>query len=84
MVQVHKLKTHPKYFQAVKKGIKTFECRYNDRNFKDTDTLILQEFNPDTQEYTGDELIADVLYILSDFIGLKDGFVILAIQLRKD
>ena len=84
MVRTHKLKTHPRYFIAVEVGIKNFECRYNDRNFKNTDILILQEYNPETQQYTGKELKVVVTYILNDFEGLKDGFIILGIQLSND
>lgn len=82
-IGTHQLKTHPQYFQAVKKGLKTFECRYNDRNFQENDTLILKEFNPEAQEYTGDELKAVITYILGDFAGLKEGFVVLGIKVIK-
>ncbi len=30
----HDLKCHPDYFEALRDGTKTFECRYNDRDFK--------------------------------------------------
>lgn len=43
---VHHLKTWPTYFQAIKRGDKTFELRLNDRDFREGDTLFLQEWNP--------------------------------------
>ena len=46
----HHLKIKPEYFQAVIDGKKPFEIRYNDRNFKQGDRVILEE-------YTGKELI---------------------------
>ncbi|HEM6115816.1 TPA: DUF3850 domain-containing protein [Streptococcus suis] len=42
----HMLKCYPKYFEAVKDGTKPFECRYNDRNFKVGDELLLREYDP--------------------------------------
>ena len=38
----HKLKTWPVYFDAVKRGEKTFEGRKNDRGFQKGDIVILQ------------------------------------------
>lgn len=43
---VHELKTWPDFFTAVRKGIKTFEVRENDRDFKVGDALVLCEFIP--------------------------------------
>lgn len=39
----HDLKTETEYYQAVEKGIKTFELRENDRNFKAFDMVTLME-----------------------------------------
>lgn len=47
----HDLKILPKYFEDVLSGIKTFELRENDRNFKTEDMLRLREFSDG--EYTG-------------------------------
>lgn len=43
---IHNLKTWPEYFRAVRNREKTFELRFNDRDFKVGDVLLLQEFNP--------------------------------------
>lgn len=43
---VHKLKTWPAYFDAVKSGAKTFEVRRDDRGFQRGDTVVLQRFDP--------------------------------------
>lgn len=61
---VHVLKTWPEYFQPVLLGVKTFEKRRNDRDFRVGDRLLLQEWDPETQRYTGRELWAHVTYIL--------------------
>lgn len=38
----HILKTWPVYFDAIKRGEKTFECRLNDRGFQAGDVVVLQ------------------------------------------
>ncbi len=48
---VHKLKLFPEYFDAVANGIKTFEIRKNDRDYKVGDTLRLYEFDPEEEEF---------------------------------
>jgi len=74
----HNLKTWPEFFQAVKRGDKTFEERVNDRGYEVNDTLTLQEFDPDKQEYTGDELVKRVPYLLREPYA-KDGHVIMSL-----
>jgi hypothetical protein len=76
----HKLKVLPQYFEEVWNENKTFELRENDRNYKVGDTLRLLEFDYGT--YTGRECSRLIKYILIDCeqYGLKDGFVILAIE----
>lgn len=49
-------KTWPEYFQLVLDGKKNFEIRLADFDVKEGDTLILKEWNPETQEYTGREI----------------------------
>lgn len=50
---VHHLKTWPRYFYAVDRCQKRFELRLDDRGFKLGDILILCEWNPATEKYTG-------------------------------
>ncbi|WP_254698569.1 ASCH/PUA domain-containing protein [Parageobacillus sp. VR-IP] len=71
----HLLKIWPEYFEAVRSGKKTFEIRKNDRGFQVNDLLLLQEYNPKTQEYTGRELLVEVTYI-TDFGQPKNQVVI--------
>lgn len=44
--KVHVLKTWPDQFRKVADGAKTFEWRFNDRNYAVGDTLVLMEFEP--------------------------------------
>ena len=63
MVQVHDLKILPLYFNAVIAGNKTFEIRKNDRNFQLKDTLLLREWDPCEEKYTGRRLLKTICYI---------------------
>lgn len=77
----HYLKTWEEYFVLVKLGIKNFELRLNDRNFKNGDTLVLQEFNPETLEFTGESLWKNIDYVMEGGkFGLEKGYVILSIS----
>lgn len=60
----HKLKTWPKEFRAINQGLKTFEIRQNDRNFAAADVLILQEYDPVSEQYTGNEVSRVISYIV--------------------
>ena len=74
----HKLKIWPAYFEAVRIGMKTFECRKNDRYFKVGQSLTLREYDPDCELYTEREIDVIVTYILTDsFSGVEKGFVIM-------
>ena len=74
----HDLKCHSEYFLALKQGLKSFECRYNDRCFQVDDILVLREYNPESG-YTGSFMERRIVYILTDFIGFVPGYVILGI-----
>lgn len=63
---VHVLKTWPVYFQAIVDRKKRFEIRFNDRDFKEGDTLILREYRPEQKHYTGRKVLVNVLYIFKE------------------
>ena len=58
---MHRLKIAPEYFEAQEKGIKNFEIRKNDRDFKVGDLIELAEFKDDKS--TGGTLIRKITYI---------------------
>lgn len=66
----HELKIKSKYFNELLSGTKTFEIRKNDRDFKEGDTLKLNEYKDD---YTGSFITADVVGIMYDDEGLEYG-----------
>lgn len=80
-MKVHKLKIWPEFFIEVKALRKRFEVRYNDRGFHKGDRLILEEYNPDTKEYTGDFVMAEVGYIMNgEYLGITNGFVVFSLM----
>lgn len=79
MKKYHYLKTWPEYFVEVKKGFKTFEIRKNDRDFKRGDFLILQEYLPDSNKYTGEEIKVIVTYVLDKQPFVPEGYICMSI-----
>lgn len=79
-----KKKIWPEYFDLVASGIKKFELRLADFNIKEGDTLILEEWNPRTKEYTGRTIEKKASYILKfrlDDFGQKKEVIEKGIQI---
>lgn len=51
---LHNLKINREFFNPVLEQTKTFEIRKNDRGFCVGDTVILNEWDNQTNQYTGD------------------------------
>lgn len=78
---VHNLKTWPEYFDAIYSGEKTFEVRKNDRNFQKGDVLILEEWDNKRKLYTGEQIQANVTYILQGGqFGIEEGFCVMGLE----
>lgn len=60
----HELKLWPQYFEQVFIGEKTFEVRKNDRDYGSGDTVILKEWCPEKNDYTGRKLSFDIGFVL--------------------
>jgi ASC-1-like (ASCH) protein len=58
-----KKKIWPQYFEAIKSGQKKFELRLNDFIVNEGDTLVLEEWDPQTKKYTGRSLEKKVTYV---------------------
>lgn len=80
MANVHYLKTWTQFFNDIKSGIKQFEIRKNDRNFEVGDTLILEEFDPVKERYTGAWMPKLIIYKLDDARFIKENFVVLGMK----
>ena len=77
-MKVHEVKTWPLYFTLADKGIKKFEIRENDRDYKAGDVLISKEFCPEKKEYTGREMRGSIEYV-TDF-GQKPGWCVFGVR----
>lgn len=55
---IHKLKIWPKFYTRVLEGSKTFEVRVNDRDFQSGDLVVLHEWCPRGERYTGNTTVA--------------------------
>lgn len=84
---IHELKTDSEVFQAIYGGYKTFEIRFNDRDFQVGDELWLKETVYTGKEmkegkplkYTGRSYNLNISYILMGPIyGLQEGWVIMS------
>ena len=76
--QHHYIKILPEYYDAIDSGKKTFEVRFNDRNYQIHDILHLQEWIDG--KYTGREMAVEVTYLLDNPNYCKEGYVIMAIN----
>lgn len=81
MKKIHELKIHPKFFDVVNSKHKNFEIRKNDRNFTVGDTVILKEYCPDYEVYTGATLKREITYITN--YNQKPEYVVFGIKQIK-
>ena len=59
-----KKKIWPEYFELVSSGKKKFELRLADFEVGEGDTLLLEEWDPETKEYTGRKIEKKVSFVL--------------------
>lgn len=83
----HVLKCWPEYFELITSGVKTFELRKNDRNFQESDTIQLMEWDNKKQIFTAMQIDLIITYVLKgakkedpNYFGIEDGYVILGIR----
>lgn len=85
-VRVHNLKVWPEFFDEIMAGNKTFEIRYNDRDYRVGDLLVLREFQPYAHEpvehpdgyFTGLQ-VARVVRYMTDF-EQRPGYVVMGFR----
>lgn len=85
MTHIHDLKVHASVWHALESGIKTWEFRKNDRDFRIGDLLFLRLYNPETKEYAEPRamyrLIRQVTYILyGPQFGIPEGYCVMSIK----
>lgn len=76
-MKIHELKILPEYFEKVKDGSKLFEVRFNDREFKEGDLVILNEMCSGI--YTGRKITKVIGYVLEDESYVKPGYVVFSL-----
>ena len=76
MNKTHKIKCIQPFYDAVLNGLKNFEIRYNDRDYKVGDEVLLMEYNPLTEIFTGKDILIRIDYLLSGSVYLKDGYCV--------
>lgn len=76
---IHELKIRPDFFKSVLSGVKPFEIRRNDRNFKVGDLVALNEFS-DQSGYTGESALFEITYVMTNTEYVKEGFAVLGIK----
>jgi len=77
---VHDLKCWRAPFCAVWGGLKHFEYRLNDRDFRVNDVLRLREYDEFKREYTGREIRVRITYILKNSFEVPQGYCIISLD----
>jgi hypothetical protein len=80
--QTHQLKCYPEPFEQVLLNAKKMEFRQDDRDFRVGDRLLLCEWNPETETYTGRNIERFVTHIQTGF-GVPTGYVAMSIMDAK-
>lgn len=79
----HALKTWPEHFSAVKRGAKRAELRKDDKQppFCVGDNLVLQEWEPTRQLFTGRVVVRRVTHVARGGV-IPEGYALLSIGSR--
>lgn len=62
-MSITKKKIQPQFFEAILSGKKKFELRLNDFDIKEGDTLVLDEWDPAKNKYTGRQIEKTASYV---------------------
>jgi hypothetical protein len=80
-MKLHKLKTLNPFFEDVWSGLKDFEVRKNDRNFKVGDRLQLIEYSPKYPIMQPRYIFKDIKYILEGGqYGISNDYVVIGLK----
>lgn len=77
----HHVKTVQPFFDAVWKGLKSFELRKNDRDYRVGDSFLQYEWNVETGQPGGRVVYAKIKYILQNETWLQPGVCALGLSL---
>ncbi len=78
--RTHYLKCWPEPFRAMKLGLKPFEFREDDRDYRVGDVLVAREF--ELGKYSGDQVRAVITYkLINGMFGVPHGYCVLGLRL---
>ena len=87
-MKVHELKSWPESFAAIRAGQKTHELRRADRDFQVGDVLLLREYDPKSERYSGQSLRVVITFMTTEANScaiskqaLAPGYSILSVKL---
>lgn len=88
MQVIHRVKSWTMFFMGIIDGTRTSDIRLDDRRYCVGDILMLHEFDPVKQEYTGRVQDATITYIQKNksnpcaisHDAIKDGYAVLSIK----
>ena len=81
-IDYHYLKTVQPFFNHVMYSNKGFEVRKHDRDFKVGDIVVLEEYDPESNSYSGYKTSRHIMYILrhGDYPeGIQQGYCVLGL-----
>lgn len=76
----HDLKCWNEPFEAMLNGRKTFEWRRDDRGYSVGDTLMLREWHPEANAYSGRAVSVKVTYLLRGAFNIPPGYVVMSVM----
>lgn len=79
-MKLHELKTHPEHYGPVTTGEKKVELRIDDRDFETGDVLVLREYDPEANDYTGNVALRRITHVTRGDTWLQPGVVALSIS----
>ena len=78
----HTLKIYTEFFNSIVNGTKLFEIRKNDRikKYAVDDTLVLEEYDPESDKFSGKQIQCNVSYVLNGGrFGIDEGYCVLGL-----
>lgn len=80
----HQLKAWPEHWREVATGRQTFEIRKDDRNYQVGDVLVLREYDPAAEQYTGQVCTRYVTHLLhGGQFGLDVDYVCMSLAMPR-
>ena len=77
----HELKCWPVYFDAIERGKKPFDVRYNDRCYQKGDTVLLRRYSVNEGFTEGKEIRAEITFVLpGGQFGIDAGWCVLGLR----